>query len=139
MNRSHRLKSHMGKARSSHERRRDDRMYEQLLIADFLSERAAEEDSPIIHGVADTRVVRRVPGAAVRVIEPLEEVGWDPVCECPAIVTPRTPGANPAIAGVAMRVRSRRAGFRWRALLTGFLAAAIPGVGLLLLLSIFTG
>jgi len=139
MNRSHRLKSHMGKARFSHERRRDDQMYHQLLIADFLSEADTTRGGPVIHRSGDAAAAVHAPTTAVRVSEPMADVGSSGVYGCPAIVTPRTPGANPAIAGAVMRVRSRRPPFRWRAMLTGFLVTAIPGGALLLLLSILSG
>ncbi|MBN1513920.1 MAG: hypothetical protein JXB13_18025 [Phycisphaerae bacterium] len=139
MNRSHRLKSHMGKARFSHERRRNDQMYHQLLIADFLSEPDPAQDGPVVHRTGGAGAAVCAPATAVRVIEPVEDVVSTGVCGCPAIIIPRTPGANPAIAGVAMRVRSRRPAFRWRAMLTGFLVIAVPGVGLLLLLSVLGG
>ncbi len=139
MNRSHRLKSHMGKARFSHERRRDDQMYHQLLIADFLSETDTTRDGPVIHRSGDAAAAVRAPATAVRVVEPMEEVVSSGVSGCRAIVTSRTPGANPAIAGAVMRVRSRQPRFRWRAMFTGFLVTAIPGAGLLLLLSILSG
>lgn len=139
MNRCHRLKSHMGKARFSQQRRRDDQVYHQLLIADFLSEADTTRGGPVIHRSGAAAAAVRAPTTAVRVIEPVADVALGGARGCPPIITPRTSGANPAIAGAAMRVRSRRPGFRWRAMLTGFLVMAIPGVGLLLLLSVLSG
>jgi hypothetical protein len=114
-------------------------MYHQLLIADFLNEPDEPGDCPVIRRSGGEPAVLRAAPTAVRVIEPLERVGSGGVQGCPAIITPRTAGANPAIAGAAVRVRTRRTGFRWRAMLTGFLATAIPGAGLLLLLSFLSG
>jgi hypothetical protein len=62
-----------------------------------------------------------------------------PPREVPAIVPPRTRGANPAVAASARMPRGRRTAFRWGGVMKGFVLSLVPGLVLLLLVSYLLG
>ncbi|UCG16958.1 MAG: hypothetical protein JSV19_02775 [Phycisphaerales bacterium] len=120
MNRTQRMKSQMGKARASHNRRRSTRRHHQLLISEFLTDRSEGPGRgvfvPVIHRAAAPVNATQFEGSPI-------------ISRC-------TPLANPTITGVATVRRGLNPSFRWEAVLVGFAAGLIPGIGVLLLLSL---
>jgi len=112
------MKSQMGKARASHNRRRNTRRHHQLLITEFLSERGEGARRgvfiPVIHRAAAPVYATQFEGTPV-------------IPRC-------TPLADPTVAGAAAISRGLTPSFRWEAVLLGFAAGLVPGIGLLLVL-----
>ena len=118
VNRTQRLKSQMGKARTSHNRRRNMRRHHQRLISEFLSERGERLGRDVVIPVTHRAAI------------PVNATQFEGMPAIPSC----TPLANQPVSNAATTRRGLSPSFRWEGVLLGFAGGLVPGIGLLLLL-----